>query len=72
LEIGAKNLETYELSISKLSICNHQAKNFDTVITTGGFQESKYAAPNFPVFRKFRNASYIDRYDILCKKLVQE
>lgn len=32
----------------------------------------KDAAPNFPVFSEFKNASYIDRYDILCKKLVQE
>jgi type II restriction enzyme len=32
----------------------------------------KDAAPNFPVFPEFKNASYIDRYDILCKKLVQE
>lgn len=30
------------------------------------------ASPNFPVFPEFQNASYIDRYDILCKKLVQE
>jgi hypothetical protein len=30
------------------------------------------ASPNFPVFREFQNASYIQRYDILCKKLVQE
>ncbi|MET0751791.1 MAG: PaeR7I family type II restriction endonuclease [Pyrinomonadaceae bacterium] len=30
------------------------------------------ASPNFPVFPEFKNASYIARYDILCKKLVQE
>jgi len=32
----------------------------------------KDAAPNFPVLSEFKNASYINRYDILCKKLVQE
>ena len=32
----------------------------------------KDASPNFPVFPEFKNASYIARYDILCKKLVQE
>ena len=30
------------------------------------------ASPNFPVFPEFQNASYIQRYDILCKKLVHE
>lgn len=30
------------------------------------------ASPNFPVFPEFQNASYIERYNILCKKLVQE
>ena len=29
-------------------------------------------SPNFPVFSEFQNASYIQRYDILCKKLVHE
>jgi hypothetical protein len=29
-------------------------------------------SPNFPVFPEFQNASYVQRYDILCKKLVQE
>ena len=29
-------------------------------------------SPHFPVFPDFRNASYADRYNILCKKLVQE
>lgn len=28
--------------------------------------------PNFEVFPEFMGASYIDRYDILCKKLIQE
>jgi hypothetical protein len=30
------------------------------------------ASPNFPVFPEFKNASYIERYNILCKRLVQE
>lgn len=30
------------------------------------------ASPNFPVFPEFQNASYVERYNILCKKLVQE
>ncbi|MGH9875602.1 MAG: PaeR7I family type II restriction endonuclease [Pyrinomonadaceae bacterium] len=30
------------------------------------------ASPNFQVFPEFQNVSYIQRYDILCKKLVQE
>lgn len=29
-------------------------------------------SPHFPVFPEFRNASYLDRYNVLCKKLVQE
>lgn len=29
-------------------------------------------SPHFPVFPEFRSASYADRYDLLCKKLVQE
>ncbi len=28
--------------------------------------------PHFPVFPEFKGASYADRYDILCRKLVQE
>ena len=28
--------------------------------------------PHFPVFPEFKNASYADRYDLLCQKLVQE
>lgn len=28
--------------------------------------------PHFPVFREFKSASYADRYNILCRKLVQE
>jgi hypothetical protein len=30
------------------------------------------ASPNFKVFPEFRNASYADRYKILCDKLVKE
>jgi len=30
------------------------------------------ASPNFPVLPEFQNASYVQRYDILCKKLVHE
>jgi hypothetical protein len=30
------------------------------------------ASPHFPVFPEFSGASYLQRYDILCKKLVQE
>lgn len=29
-------------------------------------------SPHFPIFPEFRSASYLDRYNILCKKLVQE
>jgi hypothetical protein len=30
------------------------------------------AAPHFKVFPEFKGASYAARYDLLCKKLVQE
>ena len=30
------------------------------------------AEPHFPVFPEFKRASYAARYDLLCKKLVQE
>lgn len=30
------------------------------------------ASPHFPTFPEFRKASYLERYDILCRKLVQE
>lgn len=30
------------------------------------------ASPNFPVFPEFASASYVERYDLLCRKLVQE
>lgn len=29
-------------------------------------------SPNFPVFPEFRNASYAERYNILCRKLIAE
>jgi len=29
-------------------------------------------APHFPVFPEFDNASYLDRHDLLCKRLVKE
>ncbi|PKO84817.1 MAG: restriction endonuclease [Betaproteobacteria bacterium HGW-Betaproteobacteria-11] len=32
----------------------------------------KDKSPHFPVFAEFRNASYLQRYDLLCQKLVQE
>lgn len=32
----------------------------------------KDSSPHFPVFNEFKGASYLDRYDILCRKLVQE
>lgn len=30
------------------------------------------ASPHFPVFKEFKGASYLQRYDLLCQKLVQE
>ncbi len=32
----------------------------------------KETSPNFPVFEEFKNVSYAERYNILCKKLVKE
>lgn len=32
----------------------------------------RVASPNFPVFPEFKGASYLQRYDLLCQKLVQE
>jgi type II restriction enzyme len=29
-------------------------------------------SPHFPVFQEFQGASYLDRYDLLCRKLVKE
>ncbi|MCU9949523.1 PaeR7I family type II restriction endonuclease [Pseudomonas sp. PDM13] len=30
------------------------------------------ASPHFPVFKEFKGASYLQRYDLLCQRLVQE
>lgn len=30
------------------------------------------SSPHFPVFEEFRGASYLNRYDLLCQRLVQE
>ena len=30
------------------------------------------SSPHFPVFAELKNASYLERYDLLCQKLVQE
>lgn len=30
------------------------------------------SSPHFPVFPEFKGASYLNRYDILCQRLVQE
>lgn len=30
------------------------------------------ASPHFPVFRDFQGAGYLERYNVLCRKLVQE
>lgn len=38
----------------------------------GSRSEVYCASPHFPVFREFENASYLKRYDILCRKLVKE
>jgi hypothetical protein len=32
----------------------------------------KDVSPNFPVFPEFKGASYLQRYDLLCQKLMQE
>lgn len=29
-------------------------------------------SPHFPIFEEFKSASYIQRYDLLCQKLIQE
>ncbi len=29
-------------------------------------------SPHFPIFPEFRGASYLQRYDLLCQKLVRE
>jgi len=30
------------------------------------------ASPHFSVFKEFKEASYLNRYDLLCQRLVQE
>ena len=30
------------------------------------------SSPHFPLFREFQGASYLDRYNVLCRKLAQE
>lgn len=32
----------------------------------------KDRSPHFPIFEEFKNASYLQRYDVLCQRLVQE
>ncbi len=32
----------------------------------------KDTSPHFPVFAEFKNASYLERYDLLCQKLVKQ
>lgn len=32
----------------------------------------KDQSPHFPIFEEFKNASYLQRYDVLCQRLVQE
>jgi len=35
-------------------------------------KQVKDVSPNFPIFPEFKNASYAERYNILCKKLMEE
>ena len=39
---------------------------------TGSRSPVAESSPHFPVFPEFRGASYLDRYHVLCKKLMQE
>lgn len=32
----------------------------------------KDTSPHFPIFKEFKNASYLQRYDVLCQRLMQE
>jgi len=32
----------------------------------------KETSQHFPIFKEFKNASYLERYDLLCQRLVQE
>ncbi len=38
----------------------------------GSRSQVRDQSPHFPVFPEFREASYLQRYDLLCRKLVQE
>ena len=40
--------------------------------TSGSRGPVRDRSPNFPIFAEFKGASYADRYNILCRKLVQE
>ena len=40
--------------------------------TAGSRKRVRDASPHFPIFSEFEGASYADRYNILCRKLVQE
>lgn len=35
-------------------------------------QPVKFKSPHYPVFEEFQGASYLDRYNILCRKMIQE
>ena len=38
----------------------------------GSRSSVKDSSPHFPVFAEFRGASYLQRYDLLCQKLIRE
>lgn len=38
----------------------------------GSRSQVRGSSPHFPIFPEFQGASYVDRYNILCKKLVRE
>lgn len=40
--------------------------------STGSRSPVRDSSPHFPVLREFNGASYADRYNLLCQKLVQE
>ena len=39
---------------------------------TGSRSPVRDKSPHFPTFKEFNGASYLQRYDILCRRLVQE
>lgn len=39
---------------------------------SGSRSPVRESSPHFPVFKEFINASYLQRYDLLCQRLVQE